>query len=108
MQLTRCWRAWKGKPPERNRPNPHQWSQENSSNIAIRTTFLVGFGETEEEFEELCDFVKEMQFERLGVFQYSHEEDTSAYLVEDDVPADVKEEKGRSTLDGYSARHQQW
>ncbi|HRG21614.1 MAG TPA: 30S ribosomal protein S12 methylthiotransferase RimO [Saprospiraceae bacterium] len=67
-------------------------------NIAIRTTFLVGFpGETEEEFEELCDFVKEMQFERLGVFQYSHEEDTSAYLVEDDVPAEVKEERA-STL----------
>lgn len=67
-------------------------------NIAIRTTFLVGFpGETEEEFEELCDFVKAMQFERLGVFQYSHEEDTSAYLIEDNVPSDVKEERA-STL----------
>ena len=49
--------------------------------IAIRTTMLVGFpGETEEEFEELCDFVREMKFERLGVFMYSHEEDTIAYL----------------------------
>ena len=55
--------------------------------IAIRTTFLVGHpGETEEEFEELCDFVREMRFERVGVFQYSHEEDTSAYLLTDDVP----------------------
>jgi ribosomal protein S12 methylthiotransferase len=67
-------------------------------NIAIRTTFLVGFpGETEEEFEELCDFVQEMQFERMGVFQYSHEEDTSAYLAEDDVDTDLKAEKA-STL----------
>lgn len=67
-------------------------------NIAIRTTFLVGFpGETEEEFEELCDFVQEMQFERMGVFQYSHEEDTSAYLAEDDVDTEVKAERA-STL----------
>lgn len=67
-------------------------------NIAIRTTFLVGFpGETEEEFEELCDFVQEMQFERMGVFQYSHEEDTSAYLAEDDVDTDLKAERA-STL----------
>ena len=67
-------------------------------NIAIRTTFLVGFpGETEDEFEELCDFVQEMQFERMGVFQYSHEEDTSAYLAEDDVDTEVKAERA-STL----------
>lgn len=59
--------------------------------IAIRTTFLVGFpGETEEEFEELCDYVRDMRFDRVGVFQYSHEEDTSAYELEDDVPAEVK------------------
>lgn len=62
--------------------------------IAIRTTMLVGFpGETEEEFGELCDFVREMQFERLGVFQYSHEEDTPAYTLEDDIPAEVKTER---------------
>lgn len=59
--------------------------------IRIRTTFLVGFpGESEEEFNDLCTFVEEMQFERVGVFQYSHEEDTSAYLLKDDVPAEVK------------------
>ncbi|MEL6867410.1 MAG: 30S ribosomal protein S12 methylthiotransferase RimO [Bacteroidota bacterium] len=59
--------------------------------ITIRTTMLVGYpGETEEEFEDLCDFVREMRFDRLGVFQYSHEEDTRAYDVEDDVPKPVK------------------
>ena len=62
--------------------------------IAIRTTMLVGFpGETEEEFQDLCDFVQEMQFERLGVFQYSHEDDTAAYNLEDDVPQEIKEER---------------
>jgi ribosomal protein S12 methylthiotransferase len=62
--------------------------------IAIRTTMLVGFpGETEEEFQDLCNFVKEMQFERLGVFQYSHEDDTAAFLLEDDVDQDTKEER---------------
>jgi len=68
--------------------------------IAIRTTMLVGHpGETEEDFQELCDFVEEMEFERLGVFQYSHEEDTSAHLMEDDVPAEVKEERASRLMD---------
>jgi ribosomal protein S12 methylthiotransferase len=59
--------------------------------LTLRTTMLVGFpGETESEFEELCDFVREMRFNRLGVFQYSHEENTRAYDLEDDVPAEVK------------------
>jgi ribosomal protein S12 methylthiotransferase len=63
-------------------------------NIAIRTTFLVGFpGETEEEFGELIDFIKEMQFERVGVFQYSHEEDTSAHDFKDDVDSELKSER---------------
>ena len=62
--------------------------------IALRTTMLVGFpGETEEDFKELCDFVKEMEFERLGVFMYSHEENTSAHDFEDDVPGEIKEER---------------
>ncbi len=60
--------------------------------IHIRTTFLLGFpGETEDDFKELCEFVKEMQFERMGVFQYSHEEDTSAYELMETVPDDLKE-----------------
>lgn len=62
--------------------------------IAIRTTMLVGFpGETESDFNDLCNFVQEMQFERLGVFQYSHEDDTAAFELEDDVDADTKEER---------------
>ncbi len=62
--------------------------------IAIRTTMLVGFpGETEADFNDLCDFVQEMQFERLGVFQYSHEDDTAAFELEDDVDAATKEER---------------
>ena len=62
--------------------------------IALRTTMLVGFpGETEDDFEALCDFVREVRFDRLGVFKYSHEEDTSAFDLEDDVPTDVKEDR---------------
>jgi ribosomal protein S12 methylthiotransferase len=60
--------------------------------IAIRTTMLVGFpGETEQDFDDLVSFVEEQKFERLGVFQYSHEENTSGHLLADDVPAEVKE-----------------
>ncbi len=59
--------------------------------IGIRTTFLVGFpGESEEDFEILLDFVREMELDRVGVFQYSHEEDTGAFLLEDDVPEEMK------------------
>ena len=62
--------------------------------ITFRTTFIVGFpGETEEQFEELCDFVREMKFERAGVFAYSPEEGTLAYEMEDDVPQEVKQER---------------
>ncbi len=68
--------------------------------IAIRTTFLVGFpGETDEEFEALCDFVREQRFERVGVFQYSHEESTRAYELEDDVPAEVKEARANRLME---------
>jgi len=62
--------------------------------IAIRTTMLVGFpGETDEDVEELANFIREMRFERLGVFEYSHEEGTSGYDLEDDVPPEVKAER---------------
>ena len=60
--------------------------------VAIRTTLLVGFpGETDEEFDELYQFVKEFRFDRLGVFPYSHEEDTPAAEFDDDVPEEVKQ-----------------
>ena len=59
--------------------------------MAIRTTLIVGYpGETEEMFQELKDWVEEMRFERLGAFEYSHEENTGAYVLEDDVPEEVK------------------
>ena len=67
--------------------------------IAIRTTMLVGFpGETEAEFQDLCDFVADMKFERVGVFQYSHEEDTSAYESADNVDASLKAERAEQLM----------
>jgi ribosomal protein S12 methylthiotransferase len=76
------------------------YARERVPGIYIRTTLLVGFpGETEEEFSSLCDFVEEMQFERVGVFQYSHEEDTIAYDYEDDIPAEVKQERANRVME---------
>ena len=63
-------------------------------NMAIRTTLICGYpGETEEDFEELKDFVRKYRFDRLGVFTYSHEDNTHAFKLEDDVPMEVKEER---------------
>lgn len=60
--------------------------------IVIRTTFIVGFpGETEDDFNELLDFISEVKFERLGVFTYSQEEDTPAYNLPDQVLEEIKE-----------------
>jgi len=62
--------------------------------MAIRTTFIVGYpGETEESFEELKEFVKNTRFERMGCFTYSHEENTHAYKLQDDVPEEVKNQR---------------
>ena len=62
--------------------------------IAIRTTMIVGHpGETEEDFQEMMDFVEESRFDRLGVFAYSHEEDTHAGTMNDDVPEEIKNER---------------
>jgi len=59
--------------------------------MAVRTTLIVGYpGETEEMFQELKEFVRESKFERLGCFAYSHEENTSAFELKDDVPEEVK------------------
>jgi len=69
-------------------------------NMAIRTTLIVGYpGETEEDFKTLRDWVKEMRFERLGCFTYSHEENTHAYLLEDNVPEDVKQERANEIME---------
>lgn len=68
--------------------------------IAIRTTFLVGFpGETEEEFGELLSFVERKRFERVGVFQYSHEENTGAYHLVDDVPEEIKQDRAERLME---------
>ena len=68
--------------------------------ITLRTTMLVGFpGETEQEFEELCDFIRKMQFNRLGVFTYSHEENTGAFDLEDDIPEALKQERAAILMD---------
>jgi len=75
-------------------------AKEKVPGIAIRTTFLVGFpGETEEEFQNLLDFVADMKFERVGVFQYSHEEDTSAHDMPDDVDPEVKAERANRLME---------
>ncbi len=68
--------------------------------ITIRTTLIVGYpGETQEDFEIMRDWVQEMKFERLGCFTYSHEENTHAYLLEDDVPADVKQARANEIME---------
>jgi ribosomal protein S12 methylthiotransferase len=71
-----------------------QQIRETVPGIALRTTLISGYpGETEEDFEETYSFVERMRFDRLGIFNYSHEENTHAYLVEDDVPEDTKQER---------------
>src|SRR5690606_112456 len=68
--------------------------------MAIRTTLIVGYpGETEEDFQILKNWVEEMRFERLGCFTYSHEENTHAYLLEDDVPAEVKQQRANEIME---------
>ncbi len=65
--------------------------REKMPDMAIRTTFIVGYpGETQEEFEELKDFIKESRFDRMGVFTYSPEEDTAAFSLSDDVSEETK------------------
>jgi len=68
--------------------------------IAIRTTLIVGYpGETEENFEELKKWVSEVKFDRLGCFTYSHEENTHAYNLIDDVPKEVKDARLAEIMD---------
>jgi ribosomal protein S12 methylthiotransferase len=68
--------------------------------MAIRTTLIVGYpGETEEDFQTLKQWVQEMRFERMGCFTYSHEENTHAYNLEDDVPEEVKMQRANEIMD---------
>jgi ribosomal protein S12 methylthiotransferase len=68
--------------------------------IAIRTTLIAGYpGETEGEFEELKKWVTQTRFERLGVFTYSHEENTAAFKLKDDVPIKIKEQRAGEIME---------
>ncbi|MCB2220035.1 MAG: 30S ribosomal protein S12 methylthiotransferase RimO [Bacteroidetes bacterium] len=63
-------------------------------NVTLRTTLIVGFpGETDEEFRELLQFVKDFKFDRVGVFSYSHEEGTTAFRLQDNVPESIKQQR---------------
>ena len=69
-------------------------------NIVIRTTLIVGYpGETEEKFQELKQWVQDTKFDRLGVFTYSHEENTAAFNLKDDVPEEVKKARAEEIMD---------
>ena len=68
--------------------------------IAIRTTLIAGFpGETKEDYKEMYDWVNQMNFDRLGIFTYSHEDNTSAYKLTDDVPEDIKSQRAEQIMD---------
>lgn len=68
--------------------------------VALRTTLISGFpGETDADFQEMYDFVERSRFERLGIFTYSHEENTSAFELNDDVPASLKQERADIIMD---------
>ncbi len=68
--------------------------------IALRTTLIAGHpGETEEDFSDMLDFIQQMRFDRLGVFQYSHEESTHAYSMKDDVPEEIKQERADAIME---------
>lgn len=72
--------------------------------IAIRTTLIAGYpGETEADFQEMAEWVREMKFDRLGIFKYSHEENTHAHNFEDDVPEKVKTARAEEIMDIQSS-----
>jgi len=68
--------------------------------ICLRTTLIAGFpGETEDDVESVKQFLQEQRFDRVGIFQYSHEENTSAHILTDDVPADEKEARAQEIME---------
>jgi ribosomal protein S12 methylthiotransferase len=74
--------------------------REKVTGICLRTTLIAGFpGETEEDVEELKDFLREHRFDRVGIFTYSHEEGTSAFGVADDVPAEIKQQRAQEIME---------
>jgi ribosomal protein S12 methylthiotransferase len=74
--------------------------EETVPGITLRTTFIVGYpGETEDDFQELCDFVSTGALNRMGVFTYSQEDDTYAYILGDPIPQEVKDERRTILMD---------
>jgi len=74
--------------------------QTHHPDMALRTTLISGFpGETDADFQEMYDWVAETKFDRLGIFPYSHEENTHAYGMEDDVPEEVKQERATAIME---------
>ncbi|MCB9261304.1 MAG: 30S ribosomal protein S12 methylthiotransferase RimO [Flavobacteriales bacterium] len=74
--------------------------REKCPELALRTTMLVGHpGETQKDFEELCDFVEKYKIDRLGVFTYSHEDGTHAFSLDDNIPMEVKEERASNLME---------
>jgi len=68
--------------------------------IALRTTLIAGYpGETKEDFNEMLDWVKETRFDRLGIFAYSHEENTSAYKLKDNISAKIKQSRVEAIME---------
>lgn len=79
-------------------------AREKVPGITLRTTMLVGFpGETEDDVQELIRFVEDMEFDRLGVFQYSHEENTIAYDLEDDIDTEEKADRANRVMEAQQS-----
>ena len=77
-----------------------QTIRERVPGITLRTTLIVGHpGETDAHFQETYDFVERMRFDRMGVFTYSHEDDTHSYTMPDDIDADIKQERADELMD---------
>ncbi len=77
-----------------------QQIREKVPGICLRTTLIAGFpGETEEDVEELKSFLQEHRFDRVGIFSYSHEENTTAHELEDNISADIKAERAQSIME---------
>lgn len=77
-----------------------QTIREKVPDMALRTTLIAGHpGETEEDFQEMVDFVERMRFDRLGIFTYSHEENTHSYNLKDDVPEEVKQQRASAVME---------
>lgn len=77
-----------------------QTIREKVPGICLRTTLIAGFpGETEEDVEDVKRFLEEVRFDRVGVFTYSHEENTSAYALEDNIPAEEKERRAQDIME---------